>query len=113
MPFTTSVTQSYSSISSSIPSGSATVMTTGVVFPADAGRKAAYLQVIGSGGPLYVSYGPGPAGTGNFNVLLKPATVSAAFPFGADGGVLVETNWQGPISVSGAPLCQFLAWAAT
>lgn len=88
-------------------------MTTGVVFPANAGRKAAYLQVIGSGGPLYVSYNDGATSTTNFNVLLKPATVSAAFPYGADGGVLVETNWTGPISVSGAPLCQFLAWAAT
>lgn len=113
MPLVTSVSQPYSTISSSIPSGSATVMTTGVCFPADAGRKAAYLQVIGSGGPLFVAYNSGPAGTGNFNVLLKPATVSAAFPFGADGGVLMETNWQGSISVSGAPLCHFLAWAAT
>lgn len=88
-------------------------MTTGVCFPANAGRKAAYLQVIGSGGPLFVAYNSGPAGTNNFNVLLKPATVSTAFPQGSDGGVLVETNWQGDISVSGAPLCQFIAWAAT
>ena len=87
-------------------------MTTGVVLPADAGRKTAYFQVVGSGGPLYVNYGAGPAGTGTFNVLLKPATVSAAFPYGSDGGVLVENNWVGDISVSGAPLCYFMAWAA-
>jgi hypothetical protein len=89
-------------------------MTTGVCFPANAGRKAAYLQVIGSGGPLFVAYNSGPAGTGNFNVLLKPATVSAAFgPFGSDGGILVEQNYLGDISVSGSALCHFLAWSAT
>lgn len=84
-------------------------MTTGVILPYNAGRKVAYFQVVASGAPLYVAYNSGPAGTGNFNILLAASTTTP----GANGGVLVEQNYIGDISVSGAAGCQFVAWQGT
>jgi len=107
MPYTSQSPIPFTSVSSPVLLGSAGAALTGAPFLTDQGRKTAYIQVVGSGSPLYVNYGSSPAGTGNFHVILKPSTSI----FGGDGGVLVETQWKGDISISGSPLCYASVWA--
>ena len=74
--------------------------------PANNGRAQIYAQVVGSGGPLWISLDGRPADSGNFQLVLKPATTD----MGADGGVWSDTAFQGPVFVSGANLCKFVLW---
>ncbi len=108
MPYVVPQSLVYTSIPAHSISGSAGAATTGVVLPANAGRKIAFIQVLGSGSPLYVAYNNRLPGQNNCDVLLK----AASSDFGTDGGVLVENNYVGDISVSGAAGCTFSCWYA-
>lgn len=106
--WTANVAPQFNSVSSSTPSGSASAITTGIALAQNLDRREFYIQVVGSGSPLYVAFNSNTAGTGNFNVLLKAASST----FGTDGGTLSNTSYQGPVSVSGDALCYFSIWEA-
>lgn len=106
MPFTNSTPNPYTIVSNQIYSGSANAAVGGILFPSSVGRLPFFIQVVGSGAPLYVAYNGAPAGTGNFSVVLKAATST----YGADGGTWLESAYAGPVTVSGAIECRFVAW---
>ncbi len=106
MPFTNSTPNPYAIVSNQIFTGNAVSAVGGVLFPSSVGRLPFFIQVVGSGAPLYVAYNGQPAGTGNFSVVLKPASAT----YGGDGGTLLETAYTGPVTVSGAADCRFVAW---
>ncbi len=89
-----------------VAAGSASAAVGGQIFGQNIGRSQLYIQVVGSGGPLYVSLSASPATTGNFHVALKPAAAT----FGGDGGVLSLQGFVGPVNVSGSVECRYVAW---
>lgn len=97
---------SYSTVSNSTVSGSMSVFTTGLALPSTSTRKEAYIQVVGSGSPLYLAFNTTVASQANFNVILK----AASSDFGTDGGVWTSERYTGPVSVSGFIGCRFSAW---
>lgn len=108
----TSYVPSATTTSNYVPSGAGAVgatIVTGNIFQANPNRVQSYIQVIGSGGALYVKFGDAPASTGSFSVLLKPSTTD----FGTDGGVWSDNGfWKGSISVSGGLGTRFICWEA-
>lgn len=113
--------QSVDSITSYVPSATTTSnytpsgnginpgILTGNVLLSNPNRIQSYIQVIGSGGPLYVKLGSAPASTGSFSVLLKAATSD----FGTDGGVWSDNGfWKGDVSISGGLGTRIIAWEA-
>ncbi len=106
MPFTNSVPNPYAIVSNQLFTGSAGGAVGGILFPSSVGKLPFYIQVIGSGGPLYVNYSNVIPSTGGFNIALKPASST----FAGDGGVLLETAYPGPVAVSGGIDCRFVAW---
>lgn len=89
-------------------SGSAgQTLLTGQILAANPARVQTYIQVIGSGGPLYVKLGAAPASQQSFSILLKPASSD----FGQDGGIWSDNGfWKGIVSVSGTT--RVIAWEA-
>lgn len=96
----------YSAVSTSAISGSMGSITTGIALQSTPGRKEAYTQVVGSGGPLYLLFGTAAASATNFNVLLKAASTDG----GADGGIWSSERYKGPVSCSGYIGCRFTIW---
>lgn len=90
-----------------VPSGNiGTNIVTGSVLLSNPNRIAWGIQVIGSGSPLYVKFGTGPAGTGSMNLLLK----GSAADYGADGGSFIDSPavYLGEVSISGST--RFTVW---
>lgn len=106
MPFSFSTPNPYVTVTNAAVSGTMTAPITGVALPANAGRNAFYIQVVGSGGPLWVAFNSQMPNSGNVAVLLKAATTD----FGADGGVLAGDGYAGDVCVSGTVGCRFIAW---
>ncbi len=106
MPFTNSTPNPYGIVSNQIFTGSATAALGGTLFASSVGKLPFFVQVVGTGGPLYLAYNSLPAGTGNFSVVLKPASAT----YGGDGGTLLETAYTGPVTCSGSADCRFVAW---
>lgn len=108
----TTYVPSATTASNYVPSGGGAIVSaivTGNIFAANPLRIQSYIQVIGSGGPLYVKFGDAPASTGSFSVLLKAATSD----FGTDGGVWSDNGfWRGAVSVSGGIGTRFISWEA-
>ncbi len=102
------MTHSYSTTSLVSVSGSMNSMTTGIALPANSQRRKLYVQVVGSGGPLFLGYGTAPS-TGAFNAVLAPATAD----FGVNGGVLSDSDFQGNVFVSGGIGVRFTIWQGT
>lgn len=98
----------FSSVSTSVPSGSLSASTTGVALAANTVRKEFYIQAIGTGSPLYIAFNGNAVSPTNLNVVLKAASASYA----GDGGLLSNTTYQGPVTVSGAIGCLFTVWEA-
>lgn len=96
----------FSVTSNSTPSGSVGgIPIFGMALPESNSRSVAFIQNVGSGSPLYVSFGA-PASTGNFHKILAAATTD----FGGNGGVMEETQWRGAVFVSGST--RFISWQA-
>lgn len=94
----------FSVASNSTPSGSVGgIPIFGVALPASSSRSVAFIQNVGSGSPLYVSFGA-PASTGSFHRILDAATTD----FGGNGGVMEEFGWRGDVFVSGST--RFISW---
>lgn len=93
-----------------VPSGGATAtLLTGNALLSNPSRIQSYIQVVGSGGPLFVKLGSAPASTGSFSFILKPATTD----FGADGGIWSDPGfYKGDVSVSGGPGTRIICWEA-
>ena len=108
----TAYVPSATTTSNYVPSGAGAAgaaIVTGNILLANPNRIQSYIQVIGSGGPLYVKFGDAPASTGSFSVLLKAATSD----FGTDGGVWSDNGfWKGSVSVSGNIGTRFICWEA-
>lgn len=98
----------FTTVSSSTISGSMSAATTGVALPSNTNRKEFYVQVIGSGSPLFLAFNGNSVSSTNLNVMLKAATSS----YGADGGLLSNQTYQGPVCVSGGIGCLFTIWEA-
>lgn len=94
IPANATVTNNY------VQSGSATNTTllTGQILAANPARVQTYIQVIGSGGPLYVKLGAAPASQQSFSLILKAGSTD----FSTDGGVWTDNGfWKGIVSISG------------
>jgi len=89
-----------------VPSGSLNAMVTGNVLLANPNRIAWGIQNVGSGSSLYLKFGTAPAGSGNFNMLLRAATAD----FGSDGGSFIDSPavYLGDVSISGST--RFSVW---
>lgn len=96
----------YSTVSNSTVSGSNSSITTGQALPSNAARNNLYIQVVGTGSPLYVAYGNTAASQTNFNVLLKADSA----PYAGNGGVLTDDAYLGSVMVSGSAGCLFTIW---
>ena len=110
MPYVTlnSPSQPFAVMSTPSVSGSLVAATFGVALPVNPARKAFYVQSVGSGGSVYVGYGPTVTAS-QFHILLKGSTTD----LGADGGSLYETMWQGQVSISGGIGTKWVAWEAS
>lgn len=106
MSFVNTAPNSFVGVTNTIPSGSASQLVGGTLFSSSVGKLPFYIQVVGSGGPLFVAYSNQPAGTGNFSAILKAASST----YGADGGTLFEEAYAGPVQVSGSVECRFIYW---
>lgn len=86
-------------------SGNAGTLVAGQVLAANPNRTQAYIQNVGTGGPLYVKLGPPSASQQSFSLVLK----AASSEFGPDGGIWVSDGfWTGPVSASGTT--RFISW---
>ncbi len=108
MPYATAfdTTAPYNLVSNPIISGFTGGFVTGG-FPANVQRKALHVQNVGSGGPLFIAFGTGPASSTNFNRILA----AAPSHLGA-GGVFTDFSWTGQLSYSGAPFVYAMVWEA-
>ena len=68
----------------------------GQLFAENPDRKVFYIQNVGTGGPIYVKYGPN-AYSNSFNIILKADTAIDA----GGGGSIREDSYRGVVSVSG------------
>lgn len=106
MPFVNTIPSPFAGVTNNVPSGSNSQLVAGTLFQSSVGKLPFFIQVVGSGGPLFVSYSNQPASTGNFSTILKAASST----YGADGGILFEEAYAGPVTVSGAIECRFIYW---
>lgn len=102
------------SVQGSSISGSMSTITTGLALAANPTRKSFYAQVIGSGGPLWLAYNNAAASSTNWHVALKAASSDqpAIRDPGMDGGNLSDSDFKGPVYVSGFIGCRFNIWEA-
>lgn len=115
MPFTTATPpQPFSFLTTGALSGTTqtglagAVFTAGVILPSNPGRKGFFVQVVGTGGPLYLNYSATTPDVNNWHRVLAAATTMN----GTNGGVLEEDKWQGPVACSGAAFVTFKVWEA-
>jgi hypothetical protein len=106
MSFVNTAPNPFAGVTNTIPSGGNSQIVGGTLFASSVGKLPFFIQVVGSGGPLFVAYSNQAAGTGNFSAILKPATST----YGADGGTLFEQAYTGPVQVSGSVECRFIYW---
>lgn len=106
MPFVSTSSRSFSTVSHSAPFGGTGYLGSISLFNQNAGRSEMFIQVVGSGSNLFVAFNAQPASHSNFNAILKAASDT----YEADGGTLWERGYIGPVTVSGGIECRFIAW---
>lgn len=98
-PTVTTIPANATGTNNYVQSGSAgQTFLTGQILAANPARVQTYIQVIGSGSPLYVKLGAAPASQQSFSLILK----AASSDFGTDGGTYSDNGfWKGIVSISG------------